>query len=66
MSRITGEKLGTEICEALGIPPGEVCQIVINLKAGDVATIAFKRFLTDEESRKIGRTFWDRYKIESR
>lgn len=54
MSRIvSGNTLGMQVLEALGIDPANVSAVQINLQAMEPATIQITRTIKDEEARQI-------------
>lgn len=55
------DTIALEICEKLGIKGDRVLQLVLNFKAGDVATVAVKRIIYTDE--KISEAKWERYKM---
>lgn len=54
MSRIvSGNALGMQVLEALGIDPANVSAVQISLQAMEPATVQITRTIKDEEARQI-------------
>lgn len=54
MSRlVTGNTLGMQVLEALGIDPANVSTVQINLACNQAATVQITRLIKDEEARQI-------------
>lgn len=54
MSRIvSGNAIGMQVLEALGIDPANVSAVQINLQAMEPATIQITRTIKDEEARQF-------------
>lgn len=50
---VTGNTLGIQVLEALGIDPNNVCAVQIDLACNQAATIQITRLIKDEEARQI-------------
>ena len=65
MTFITGNVIGKEFCEALNIASDNVSEILINIKAGDVAHVVIKRFITGDESTLL-REILEKYELHTK
>ena len=60
---ISGQKLGSEMCKALGIDPEDVYSLDIYLAHDTAATITVVRYITTEQGKELSSAL-EQYKIE--
>ena len=49
---VTGQELGTKLCELFEIDPNEVSKVTVVAEAGQAATVIVERYRPDERSRR--------------
>ncbi|MCK5020863.1 MAG: hypothetical protein KAS32_27835 [Candidatus Peribacteraceae bacterium] len=64
MARITGDSAAIKVCEALGIDTNDVSSLVIDLTCNAVATIAVKRFMTNDQADQLVEILPEVYRLE--
>ena len=47
---VTGQELGTKLCELFGIDPNEVSKVTVVAEAGQAATVIVERFVQTSEA----------------
>jgi len=62
MSKLLGNKVGEEVCEALGLPSYNVASVDMFFHAGEVARIEIVRYLDSTEKDKLLKVL-DKYEI---
>ena len=50
---MTGNALGLQVLEALGLDPASVRAVQINMEVNQAATVQVTRFIYDEEARQM-------------
>lgn len=51
---MTGQELGTQLCEALGLDPSDVLSLTLRCGVDDLAVVTVERVVTDEDGIAIG------------
>ena len=62
MARLLGNKVGKDVCEALGLDADGVFKIEVKMEVGGIWTVEVGRFLLSEEEKKLEKIL-ERYSL---
>ena len=63
MDKVTGEDLGTKVCDALGLEPSKVRKITITLPSNGPALVKAEQYVNAEEADRLFNIISKRYHL---